>query len=111
MIRMDDEDSGNTNSFSGNVFPNVSDSNNPHLAQAFAREERPPVRTATGVPLEVLTAREREVAAVVARAATGREVARLLGISPRTAQKHLRQIYRKLDLTSRAELIVRLSRS
>ncbi|GHF92679.1 MULTISPECIES: response regulator transcription factor [Amycolatopsis] len=47
----------------------------------------------------------------VARAATDREVARLLGISPRTVQKHLQQIYRKLDLTSRAELMVHLSRS
>ncbi|WP_206788190.1 LuxR C-terminal-related transcriptional regulator [Amycolatopsis sp. MtRt-6] len=63
------------------------------------------------MPLEVLTVREREVAEAVARAATDREVARHLGISPRTAQKHLQQIYRKLDIASRAELIVRLSRS
>ncbi|MEU5261392.1 helix-turn-helix transcriptional regulator [Amycolatopsis sp. NPDC021455] len=81
----------------------------PHLAQAFAHEDRPPVRTATGMPLEVLTAREREVATAVARAATDQQVARLLGISPRTVQKHLQQIYRKLGLTSRAELLVRFS--
>ncbi|WP_167384718.1 helix-turn-helix domain-containing protein [Amycolatopsis tolypomycina] len=82
----------------------------PHVGQAFAREEHPPVRPLTGVPVDVLTARERRVAEAVARAATDREVARDLGISPRTVQKHLRQIYRKLDLTSRAELLVRLSR-
>ncbi|HET6706803.1 helix-turn-helix transcriptional regulator [Amycolatopsis sp.] len=82
----------------------------PHVAQAFAREEPPPVRPDTEVPLEVLTARERQVAALVTRAASDREIARQLGISPRTVQKHLQQIYRKLDLTSRAELIVRLSR-
>ena len=81
----------------------------PHVAQAFAREEHLPVRPLTGVPLEVLTARERQVAGAVARAATDREVARGLGISPRTVQKHLQQIYRKLDLTSRAELMVRWS--
>ncbi|MFB9688018.1 helix-turn-helix transcriptional regulator [Amycolatopsis plumensis] len=83
----------------------------PHVAQAFAREEPPPVRPVTAVPLDVLTTREREVAEAVARAATDREVARLLGISPRTVQKHLQQIYRKLDLTSRAELMIHLSRS
>ncbi|WP_410638710.1 helix-turn-helix transcriptional regulator [Amycolatopsis sp. lyj-346] len=81
----------------------------PHVAQAFAREEFPPVQPVTGLPLEVLTAREREVAAAVARAATDRQVARLLGNSPRTVQKHLQQIYRKLDIAGRAELTVRLS--
>jgi DNA-binding CsgD family transcriptional regulator len=81
----------------------------PHLAQAFARESRRPVRPVTGGPVEVLTAREREVAGLVARAATDREIARRLGISPRTVQKHLQQVYRKLDLTSRTELMVHLA--
>ncbi|MEV6875733.1 helix-turn-helix transcriptional regulator [Amycolatopsis sp. NPDC051128] len=81
----------------------------PHLAQAFAREERPPVRPVTATTSVLLTAREREVAGSVARASTDREIARHLGISPRTVQKHLQQIYRKLGLTSRAELIVHLS--
>lgn len=81
----------------------------PHLAQAFARESRPPVRPVTGGPVEALTAREREVAGLVARAATDRDIARRLGISPRTVQKHLQQVYRKLDLTSRTELVVHLA--
>lgn len=81
----------------------------PHLAQALAREERPPVGPVTGVAATVLTAREREVAGFVARAATDREIARRLGISPRTVQKHLQQVYRKLDLTSRTELMVHLA--
>ncbi|WP_410673651.1 response regulator transcription factor [Amycolatopsis sp. cmx-4-68] len=81
----------------------------PHLAQAFAREEQPPVGAAPRVATELLTAREREVAGLVARAATDREIARRLGISPRTVQKHLQQSYRKLGLTSRAELMVHLA--
>jgi len=81
----------------------------PHLAQAFAREEHPPVRPIAATATELLTAREREVAAEVARAAGDREIARRLGVSPRTVQKHLQQIYRKLGLTSRAELMVHLS--
>ncbi|WP_410635751.1 response regulator transcription factor [Amycolatopsis sp. cmx-4-83] len=80
----------------------------PHLAQAFARHERPAVRPVAGTAPE-LTAREHEVAALVARAASDREIARRLGISPRTVQKHLQQIYRKLGLTSRAELLLHLS--
>jgi DNA-binding CsgD family transcriptional regulator len=79
------------------------------LAPHLAREERRPVRPVTGGPVEVLTAREREVAGLVARAATDREIARRLGISPRTVQKHLQQVYRKLDLTSRTELMVHLT--
>ncbi|WP_290057694.1 helix-turn-helix transcriptional regulator [Amycolatopsis solani] len=80
----------------------------PHLAQAFARHERPAVRPLAGTA-PALTARELEVARLVARAATDREIARRLGISPRTVQKHLQQIYRKLGLASRTELLVHLA--
>ncbi|VVJ25285.1 Uncharacterised protein [Amycolatopsis camponoti] len=81
----------------------------PHLAQALAREERPPVHPVDAAATELLTARERQVAEAVTRAACDREIARRLGISSRTVQKHLQRIYRKLDLTSRTELLVRLS--
>lgn len=60
------------------------------------------------------SARDRELAGLlaphVAQAATDGEVARHLGISPRTVQKHLQQIYRELDPISRAELMARLTR-
>ncbi|WP_370963500.1 LuxR C-terminal-related transcriptional regulator [Amycolatopsis sp. cg9] len=80
----------------------------PHLAQAFARHERPAVRPVPGTAPE-LTAREQQVADLVARAATDREIARRLGISPRTVQKHLQRIYRKLDVTSRTELLLHVT--
>ena len=54
--------------------------------------------------LASLTDREREVALLVAGGATDREIARSLGVSHRTVQKHLEQAYRKLELTNRTSL-------
>ncbi|WP_163550568.1 helix-turn-helix transcriptional regulator [Candidatus Frankia nodulisporulans] len=51
------------------------------------------------------TPREREVAACLADGLGDRDIARALDISPRTVQKHLEQMYRKLGLTSRAALV------
>ena len=86
----------------------------PHFSQAMARREtvgallaaaRHAERDTTrAVGLADLTSRELQVAARVAVGATDQEVARTLGISARTVHKHLEQIYRKLDLTSRAGL-------
>ena len=51
-----------------------------------------------------LTAREREIADLVAAGRTNREVAAQLVLSPRTIEAHLRNIYGKLDVRSRVEL-------
>lgn len=48
-----------------------------------------------------LTVREREVLGLVTRGATNRAVARTLGVSPRTVQKHLEHIFRKLGVETR----------
>jgi DNA-binding CsgD family transcriptional regulator/tetratricopeptide (TPR) repeat protein len=53
---------------------------------------------------EVLTAREREVCALVAGGATNREAATALYMSPRTVEHHLRMAYRKLGVRSRTEM-------
>jgi DNA-binding CsgD family transcriptional regulator len=55
-------------------------------------------------PLEELTPHELQVALVVARGATNREAAAELFLSPKTIDFHLRNVYRKLGLRSRAEL-------
>jgi DNA-binding NarL/FixJ family response regulator len=60
-----------------------------------------PARTTDGGPL---TAREREIAELVARGRTNREIAEELVLSPRTIEAHLRNIYGKLDVRSRVEL-------
>ncbi|MFB7497560.1 LuxR C-terminal-related transcriptional regulator [Streptomyces sp. NPDC056161] len=57
-------------------------------------------RTATGE----LTAREREVARLVAQGLSNREVAERLVISKRTADTHVERILAKLGVTSRTQI-------
>jgi DNA-binding CsgD family transcriptional regulator len=51
-----------------------------------------------------LTSSERSVAAIVAEGATNREAAARLFLSRHTIDFHLRQIFRKLDISSRVAL-------
>ena len=57
-----------------------------------------------------LTAAEREIVALVCRSHSNAEIASLRGRSVRTVETQLSSIYRKLGISSRAELI-RLSQS
>ena len=52
-----------------------------------------------------LTGREREVLRLVAVGHTDREVAEALVISPRTVNRHLSNIFVKLDVPSRAAAV------
>jgi predicted ATPase/DNA-binding CsgD family transcriptional regulator len=56
-------------------------------------------------PVEALTAREAEVAALIGRGYTNRQIAEALIIGERTAETHARHIRDKLGLTSRAQVI------
>lgn len=60
------------------------------------------VRPSTGV--HTLTGRELRVARMVARGETSREIGAALFVSPRTVDAHVRNIMRKLELTSRRQL-------
>jgi DNA-binding CsgD family transcriptional regulator len=62
----------------------------------------PPVLSSPAV--EALTRREHEVALLVARGLTDREIADALAISPATASVHVRNILAKLDLRSRHQV-------
>jgi DNA-binding NarL/FixJ family response regulator len=64
---------------------------------------RPARDPATG-RLAPLTAREREIADLVAAGRTNREIAEQLVLSTRTIEAHLRNIYGKLGVRSRVEL-------
>jgi DNA-binding response OmpR family regulator/DNA-binding CsgD family transcriptional regulator len=48
-----------------------------------------------------LTAREGEVLSWLAKGKTNRDIAQILGLSPRTVDKHLEQIYSKLGVENR----------
>jgi DNA-binding NarL/FixJ family response regulator len=64
-------------------------------------------RTVLGVPARpsALTAREAEVARLVAEGCSNRETAERLGISVRTVEGHLIRIFDKLGVRSRVELV------
>lgn len=54
--------------------------------------------------LDSLTPRERSVAELACSGQTTRVMAENLFVSPKTIEYHLRQIYRKLDISSRTQL-------
>jgi HD-GYP domain-containing protein (c-di-GMP phosphodiesterase class II) len=58
-------------------------------------------RRAAGGPAG-LTAREMEVLVLLARAASTRQIARELGIAPKTAGNHIERIYSKIGASTRA---------
>jgi DNA-binding CsgD family transcriptional regulator len=58
-----------------------------------------------------LTAREFEVARLIAEGATNREIAERLVISPKTASTHVEHILAKLGVSRRAEIAVWVSRA
>jgi two-component system response regulator NreC len=60
---------------------------------------------ATPAGVGPLTARETEVLRLTALGYTSVEIARTLGLSPRTVETHRAHIHRKLGLGSRAELV------
>jgi DNA-binding NarL/FixJ family response regulator len=55
-------------------------------------------------PLAVLTPREREVLQLIAEGNTGKRIAILLHVSPKTVSTHRRRIMAKLDAQTTAEL-------
>jgi DNA-binding CsgD family transcriptional regulator len=62
---------------------------------------RPPV------PFPELTAREREVLDLIAAGASNSAIARHLQLAPKTVGNHVSAIFAKLQVTGRAEVIVR----
>jgi DNA-binding NarL/FixJ family response regulator len=54
--------------------------------------------------LNVLTPRERDVALLAARGLSNRQIAGELGLSINTVSNHLKRVYGKLNVHSRAEL-------
>jgi DNA-binding NarL/FixJ family response regulator len=72
-------------------------------AAGFALDEPAPAAT-DATDQAALTKRERQVADLVARGLTNREIATELVLSARTAQGHVQNILVKLGFTSRAQI-------
>ncbi len=53
---------------------------------------------------ETLTATEREIAALAANGLTNRAIAERVYVSRKTVEANLARVYRKLDISSRAQL-------
>jgi len=74
------------------------------LIEAFAARPAP---VTTPVPaLEDLTAREREVLALVGAGLSNQEIAERLVLSPLTAKTHVSRLFAKLAVRDRAQLVV-----
>jgi non-specific serine/threonine protein kinase len=69
-----------------------------------AHTTTPPGATQEGPALEGLTSRERDVAILLARGLTNRQIAERLVISPATVGVHVEHIFFKLGLHTRAQL-------
>ncbi|MDP3894616.1 MAG: helix-turn-helix transcriptional regulator [Nocardioides sp.] len=77
-------------------------------AELEATGEKVPRREPTGVG--ALTPQELQVSLLLAEGRTTRDAAAALFISPKTVEYHLRKVYTKLGLHTRAELVEALSR-
>jgi len=70
------------------------------LARALAPDAPPPPG-----PHPTLTARQREILELVSRGMAGKQVARLLGISPKTVERHKTQIFAKLGVPNQTAAV------
>ncbi len=57
---------------------------------------------------ETLSPQEYQVAMAASDGASTRDIAASLFISPKTVESHLTRIYRKLDVSSKAQLVAKL---
>ena len=69
------------------------------LAATGARPRRPMLSG-----LESLTPSERRVAEMAAENLTNKDIAQALFVTPKTVEVHLSSVYRKLEISSRAQL-------
>jgi two-component system response regulator NreC len=75
----------------------------PSIAPLLLLHVSDPGRSHDGTPK--LTTREREVLRLVGQGATSKEIARRLGISPKTAQVHRDKLKQKLNLRTTADMV------
>jgi DNA-binding CsgD family transcriptional regulator/GAF domain-containing protein len=67
-----------------------------------------PQTTAVRLETHGVTAREREIAALLARGLTNAEIATRLVLSPYTVQDHIKSLFEKTGVANRQELVARM---
>jgi DNA-binding CsgD family transcriptional regulator len=77
-------------------------------ARRRGRAPSGPARHWSALVDPILTVRESEVVSWLAAGRTDRQIASALGLSPRTIQKHLEHVYRKLGVTTRTAAVMRV---
>ena len=75
----------------------------PPLSPAIARRMMAFFQKSATTDYPPLTQRENDVLQMIGKGFTQAECARLLGISPNTVTGYVKEIYRKLNISSRAE--------
>ncbi len=78
----------------------------PGIARRLLRQFVEPAAAPAPTPPPALSPREREVLALIGKGFSVQQSARALVISPHTAHDHVRNIYRKLAVASRAEAAI-----
>ncbi|MBA4330072.1 MAG: DNA-binding response regulator [Polaromonas sp.] len=78
----------------------------PPVAEGGRTGDNPPTRTQEDPVLALLSARERDVLALIARGDSNKVIARKLDIAETTVKIHVQHILRKLQLSSRVQAAV-----
>lgn len=81
-----------------------------HLLKRFRHEDQPAMEGADENKMEPLTTREKEILNYVSYGYTAQEIAKQNNISIHTVNTHIRNIYSKLAVNSRAEAIMKAVR-
>jgi DNA-binding NarL/FixJ family response regulator len=84
----------------------------PHMLDETFRLAQESVKPAQdGAQLDILTAREKDIAYAVGEGRSNRQIADLYDISEPTVKTHLTNIFKKLELKDRVGLVLYLKRA
>jgi DNA-binding CsgD family transcriptional regulator len=75
-----------------------------HACRERCEEARTPLLATADPQRQILTAREREIAALAAAGMSSRDISERMVMSVRTVDNHLQRAYRKLGITGRDQL-------
>lgn len=80
-----------------------------HLSSRLATWRSQPIKSQSLLPNSPLTPRERQIAELVAKGLTNAEIGAELWITQNSVKQALKRMFRKLNVSARAELVARLA--